>query len=190
MSAAKPYDKLPTESSKAYEAFAIYRDLGVNRSTDLVAKQLAKSEQLIRRWSYTYNWVARAAAYDEYIDQQARKVAEREAIKRKADMLQRHAIAGRLLQRKGAEYINQHGMEKSSDAINAIQKGVAMERAAEGLPEYLMEIVNADDDEIARQYLAVLAEIGSIGSGNEAPGHTDTGTSAPAADSSPTDNAE
>lgn len=171
----QPYDRLETESVKAYEAFTIYRDLGTNRTLENVATKLSKSETLINRWSFTYAWVDRAAAWDDHIEAEARKRVERDAIKRKADMLKRHADVGRFMQTKGIEKLRADGIDKSSDAITAIKTGVTMERQSEGLPEYLLEIVNASDDELQRRYNDLLAALGGAGSGDETPGDTDTG---------------
>ena len=168
-----PYEQRGGESSKAYEAFAIYRDMGVNRSTDSVARQLSKSSALIQRWSREYDWVIRVTAWDAHIDAQARKQVERDSIKRKADMLKRHALTGKVMQQKGVEYLDKHGIDKSSDAVTSIKAGIEIERKSEGLPEYLVAMMDAPDDELARQYNALLAEIGLAGSGNEAPGDTD-----------------
>lgn len=176
--AAKPYDRLPEESNPAYEAFAIYRDMGTGRSTDAVVQRTGKNRALIHRWSSENSWVARVRAYDEYVDTQARQKAERDAINRRAEMLKRHALTGKVLQQKGIEYIDKHGMDKSSDAITAIAKGIDIERKTEGLPEYMMEIVNADDNELARRYAELLAEIGGTGSGDEAAGDAAAGTDA------------
>lgn len=171
----QPYERLPDESEKAYEAFSIYRDLGVNRSLELVSKKLTKNVQLIKRWSADYNWVERVRLYDEQIDQQARKQLEKEAIQRKVDMLRRHGMAGRLLQRKAAEYLDKHGVDKAADAISGLAKGIEIERKAEGLPDWIFEVVNADDDELARQYHELVAQIGGDRVGDETTRDTDPG---------------
>lgn len=80
----QPWDRQPGETSKAYEAFAIYRDLGSSRSVRLVSEQLAKTQTVIKRWSSKYEWVERAAAWDsiparataEAYSDMARRVAE------------------------------------------------------------------------------------------------------------------
>jgi hypothetical protein len=176
------YQRMSDESSKAYEAFALYRDTGINRSTDDVARRLGKSSALIQRWSSVYNWVERAAAWDDHVDTQARKKVERDAIKRKADMLTRHALTGKVMQQKGVNYLNEHGIDKSSDAISSIKTGIDIERKSEGLPEWIFEVVNADDNELAREYSRILAEISGVESGDESPGDGDTGTAPPAAE--------
>lgn len=57
---AQPWERLPGESKEAFQAFAIYRDMGAERSLAKVAKQVGKSTQLIERWSARDHWVMRA----------------------------------------------------------------------------------------------------------------------------------
>src|SRR5215217_4275033 len=52
------------ESRKAYEAFAVYRDMGMSRSLPKVASHLSKSLELMKRWSSKHEWVDRAASFD------------------------------------------------------------------------------------------------------------------------------
>jgi hypothetical protein len=157
----KVYDRQVGESDKAFEAFTVYRDMGANRSHDAVAQKLSKSSTIISRWASQHGWRERVSAYDDYMDAQARKKFEADAIKRKVDMLKRHALTGKILQQKGVDYLSSKGVDRSSDAVAAIKAGVTIERQSEGLPEYMMEIVNADDNEIARQYAALLASLGN-----------------------------
>ena len=56
--------RLKGESRKAYEAFAVYRDLGAARSQAKVAERLGKSLELMKRWSAKHEWVDRAASFD------------------------------------------------------------------------------------------------------------------------------
>jgi hypothetical protein len=69
--------RLPNESTKAYAAYECYRELGAGRSQEKVSHKLAKSRQIISRWSALYQWVARAAAWDkeqERLREEARQV--------------------------------------------------------------------------------------------------------------------
>ena len=77
----KLWDKQDGESSRAYEAFQTYLNMGADRSLDKVVQKLDKSRTLISRWSHTYKWVERTAAYDRCV---AEKVHE-EAIKNAAN---------------------------------------------------------------------------------------------------------
>jgi len=63
------------ESNKAFAAFSLYLSLGPERSTAEVAKKLAKSEQLIRRWSAKFWWTDRVAAHGAHL-----AIIEREAV--------------------------------------------------------------------------------------------------------------
>lgn len=46
-----PFEQQEKETDKAFAAFALYLSMGPERSTARVATKLAKSEQLVRRWS-------------------------------------------------------------------------------------------------------------------------------------------
>jgi hypothetical protein len=59
-----PWDRQAAESAPAYEAFAVYRDMGVKRSTAEVARKCGKHKSLMDRWSAQHDWVARTRAWD------------------------------------------------------------------------------------------------------------------------------
>ena len=69
------FEQQPRESNKAFAAFSLYLSLGPERSTAEVAKKLAKSEQLIRRWSANFAWTDRVAAHGAHL-----AIIEREAV--------------------------------------------------------------------------------------------------------------
>ena len=74
------FEQQPRESAKAFAAFSLYLNMGPERSTQAVARQLAKSEQLVRRWSARYGWTARVQAHAAYlalVERQATEVALR-----------------------------------------------------------------------------------------------------------------
>ena len=70
-----PFEQQPRESAKAFAAFSLYLSLGAERSTAAVAKELAKSEQLVRRWSAKFGWTDRVAAHGAHL-----AIVEREAV--------------------------------------------------------------------------------------------------------------
>jgi hypothetical protein len=83
MATIKPWARRTTETSKAYEAFEAYRDMGHKRTLRAVGEVLGKSETVLSRWSSQHDWVARAAAWDsvpseaiaEAYAERARKIA-------------------------------------------------------------------------------------------------------------------
>ncbi len=67
MKKQRPWEKLETETAKAYESFVEYRQMGVNRSNAKVAQKLGKPKSLIDRWSRKHQWQKRIGAYDAEI---------------------------------------------------------------------------------------------------------------------------
>ena len=100
MSEIKPWSRQVGETSKAYEAFEVYRDLGPDRSTRRVSEQLGKSDALIHRWSSKHGWPDRARAWDSmpsetvanaYQEMAARIAAQHDRLATKlADRLERN----------------------------------------------------------------------------------------------------
>jgi hypothetical protein len=72
------YEKLETETQKAYEAFCCYRDMGSSRSIDRVAQESTKSRSIIRTWCKEHDWVKRAEVYDVAREAIARQILEEE----------------------------------------------------------------------------------------------------------------
>jgi len=79
----KQWERQPNETSVAYEAFTVYRDMGANRGLHAVSKTLQKSVTLLGRWSSQHKWVERATAYDDHIEALERGAVEKERIKLK-----------------------------------------------------------------------------------------------------------
>jgi hypothetical protein len=87
------FDREPDETTKAFEAWTIYRELGAQRSLKKTAELYYGTTSNVRqlqRWSSRFNWVERARASDveremlrrsaveEYLASQAENRAERE----------------------------------------------------------------------------------------------------------------
>lgn len=125
------------ENIKRYEAFAIYRDLGRKRSLSQVSNQLNKSLTLMGRWSTQDDWVIRAQAYDEYMDQ----IAAQSAVEEAQEMGKRHVQEGKLLQVKGIEKLKSLKPRDITPrlAIQMIKLGVNIERLARGEPTLISD---------------------------------------------------
>lgn len=55
--------------------------MGPARSLEKVAQRLAKSKQLLKRWSSQYDWVRRGQAYDGHLELKARQGKEEQYLK-------------------------------------------------------------------------------------------------------------
>ena len=80
------WEKRESETARAYRAFCVYRDMGVDRSLAKVRAKLGKKsgyERQLQEWSSDHEWVSRAAAYDEHLEvllrdeQEERLITER-----------------------------------------------------------------------------------------------------------------
>lgn len=62
-----PWTRREDESTPAYDAFRTYLNMGTERSTAAVARELGKSKTLMDRWSGTHSWADRVRAHDDYL---------------------------------------------------------------------------------------------------------------------------
>ena len=133
-----PWERQPKETPQAFEAFAIYRDMGYdadgylggNRTHRAVAKQLGKSETLISRWSSQHNWLDRCAAWDAEQDRILRKEQQREIAK----MRKRHAAIAYAGIKKAANALNKVNPEdlSPSDIMKFMTECSKLERISRG----------------------------------------------------------
>lgn len=98
----KPWERRENESTKAYESFCIYRDMGRERSLSKVSEKQQKSGSLINRWSRENGWVERAAKWDDEQERIEREIAQKEQVKAIKDMRKRHADLGQAMLIKAA----------------------------------------------------------------------------------------
>ena len=127
---AELWEIQPGESSKAFEAFVVYRDMEKPRSIRTVAQTLSKSSTLIARWSSAYDWVKRVTAWDAEQDRIARKMQLDEIVK----MRKRHArIAAKALDKVAAalEHIDPEEMS-NADMTRLMDAASKLERISRG----------------------------------------------------------
>jgi hypothetical protein len=139
-----PFEKQPRESAKAFAAFSLYLSQGAERSTAAVAKELAKSEQLVRRWSAKFGWTDRVAAHAAHL-----AIVEREAIEAAA-------------RGKAAEWASRE--QKLRETEWAMHEA-AIAAAKKGLAAYMeKDKVYANLADIARM-LEIASKLGRLATG-------------------------
>ena len=152
------FEQQPRESNKAFAAFSLYLSLGPERSTAEVAKKLAKSEQLIRRWSAKFAWTDRVAAHGAHY-----AIIEREAVE---------AVA----RSKAAEW------EKRETQLRETEWAMherAIAAAKRGLDAYMeKDKVYANLADIARM-LEIASKLGRLATGLGTDGERRTGDDLP-----------
>src|SRR5262245_35576295 len=88
---SNPWEQQPGESSRAFGAFCVYRDLGPRRSlraaaTAFYGRSAAGLERQLDKWSRAFHWVDRASAWDRHLDAETCRAQE----KARHDMAERH----------------------------------------------------------------------------------------------------
>ncbi len=107
---------------------------------------------LILKWRNERNWDLRA---DE-LDARAMQIVDDEVVLQKAKMLRRQAEIGFELQEKGMQALREEGFDTSASAVNAVVRGVEIERSSRGISEFLMKLSKMSDADI-KEELARLA---------------------------------
>ena len=98
----EPWERRQDETSRAYEAFCAYRDMGPGRSIAKTGQLLGKNQTTLEQWSSKYGWVKRVAAWDDEQDRIEREAAQKEQAKAIRDMRVRHAKLAEAMLMKAA----------------------------------------------------------------------------------------
>lgn len=132
------------ETSRHLEAFEKW--YAASRDFGKIWKDLETPEQTLRNWGTWFDWHGRA----DRRDTEAKALADREAVKRKAQMLIRHRQSGEVMHLRGMEWYKNNKIESAADACRSIEKGIQIERQAEQMPDWVIEILNADEQQLRR----------------------------------------
>jgi hypothetical protein len=137
------WKRIEYERDKAFLLFSIYRDLGPTRSLEKVRVKYGESKvekltsQQIEKYSSKYNWVERASAYDDFLDEKRME----ENWKAIEEMNKRQAEDAQTVQTKALEDLKDVFSDENSKASpegrrNAAARtweiGVKNERLARG----------------------------------------------------------
>lgn len=128
-----PWDRQKGESEKAYEAFAVYRDMGEERTVSAVVKKLEKSRTLIDRWKKNYQWEERVRLYDNWLEKKARQ----KVVKNRQDMIDRHIQIAQNLQGKAMSALQNADSDRMSfkDIREILKIATELERVTQGMAE-------------------------------------------------------
>lgn len=130
----KPWERMPGETSKQFEAFSIFRDIGPSRSISEVANLWSESgaTSRLREWARKNKWHQRVIDYDEHMDRII-VVSHEEEIKK---MVVRHAREAKLFQSKVHERLEKIDPDelKPHELIKWYETAVRIERLSLGVP--------------------------------------------------------
>jgi hypothetical protein len=151
------WERQKEESTQAFEAYVMYRDLGDERSTSKVAQSLSKSKSLIDGWSGKWSWVKRCEDYERMLDRMRVKAQ----VKAQREMVERHANISVGLQGQVAkaltELVKSGAVAKMDvyEMAKVMELSSRVERLSRGLPsDAVQQIVDvADHDNLSEAAL-------------------------------------
>ncbi len=152
------WKRMKGDTNKSYQAFCIYRNLGKDRSLEKVTSSIyfkgesrenvgskfkAKFNQVMK-WSTEKNWINRVAAYDDYLDDQAREDIEGEW--REAILLQKK-IARTALKKVFNHIDKMNELETSTrDMTNLLKEAANLQRLCFGEATEHVKSENKNED--------------------------------------------
>lgn len=166
----EPWERQEKETSKAWNAFRLYRDMDpADRTIKAVAKKLGYSvTALCERWSRLNDWVSRAGAYDAHMDELKRNQRERERLAASDRRIQlaknMQLVGGAKIQEIGKKIQdalkNGEALPTISlkDAAQLIDAGVKLERLEAGLTTGNTGISGADGGPVKVVHTYVLVD--------------------------------
>ena len=143
------------ESDPAWQAFVVYREMGLDRTLRTACEKIGKSSQLLGDWSSRWSWLERCRAYDAEIDRQRVDAAKLKARAEVEAMRERHLSIAADFQRLGQVEFRRHMRKLKADvekpsfdskpeiAIDQIRgvigDGIKLERINRGEPDAINE---------------------------------------------------
>lgn len=127
-----PWERQPDETARAFEAFAVYRDLGPNRSIRKTGQALGKNLTTIGEWSVKYDWVNRCAAWD--IEQE--RINRQEMLDDIAKTRKKQRQNAQKMQESGMAFLKRldelEGVPALKDIVQLLKLGMEQERITMG----------------------------------------------------------
>ncbi len=126
----KPWERQPNESFQAFEAFAVYRDMGTERSYPKTSQKLSKNLTSIKQWGVKNNWISRVKAWE---DEQDRLIRE-SLTKGIAHMRKTHADLASAMLVKAAKALRDLPTDEMTpkDIATMVDVGAKLERLSRG----------------------------------------------------------
>ena len=128
----EPWERQPNESSRAFEAFAVYRDMGAERSYAKTSQKLGKNKTTIDQWGRNNQWVSRIAAWDDEQDRLTREAL----VKGITAMRKNHVDMAEAMLIKATEALERLPVDEMNmaDIARAVDVASKLERLSRGEP--------------------------------------------------------
>lgn len=105
------------------------------------------TSQTINYWHNHEDWDAHADILDGHIE----LAEDKEIIKQRQDIIKKMADVGREMVDMGMNYLKEHGIDNSADAIRAIGKGAELEDKLLGWAAYFAELSTSSNEDLDKK---------------------------------------
>lgn len=143
------WERQASDTDKSYEAFSVYRDMGLNRSLEKLRQKLSKESpnyvRVLKEWSSNHKWQERVSEYDKSQASERSKRKERQRIQIEDNVLRdyktmRKAIDKRAKILADSNYIGE--VYELGGLLELMKKADDYARRAVGLPDKITEQKN------------------------------------------------
>lgn len=136
------------ESSKAFQHFCCYRDMGTDRSLRKLAADRQINVSTLAELSKKHSWQARVVAFDEFIEKatQHHQIAQIRSMKRRqiALALRAQKAAGRALKKLVRELESDEAFRLKPEGLaKLLETGCRLERLNRDEPEQKLELTQS-----------------------------------------------
>ncbi len=159
------------ETPEQLKTFEAWYESG--RSFRKISEKLGVRESTLYGWAERFNWHERADARDAEVARQN----EKDAIARRVKMLENQRKDGEFMRNIGMTALAEHAKaQKPIDPKTGallVKEGYAHQRQGEGMPAFVVELLNATDHELRQRIADLQGEIAGISDSDgrgEAPG--------------------
>lgn len=154
-----PWDQQPKESSRAFNAFTIYRDMGLKRSCNAVAQELKLNHSSVLELSKRHKWQDRVRAFDAYVDKEIQQ-QQVQAIKIMKQRQIELALKAQEAADKGIKYLIEQFNTSDGKSVSPysmkpdalsrmLDIGCRLERLNRDVPEQNLELMEQNFDHLS-----------------------------------------
>jgi hypothetical protein len=148
---ALEFEQLPREHNKAYAAFKIYLELGVDRSLSKVATKMGKTKRLMQQYSAKFDWPGRVRAHAAYVAELERKAIEARVVEKAVEWEKIHESVRReawkeaektieMVRKARAEWEESGRLPGWTGMARMLQLAFDLKKFAAGMPNEVKEI--------------------------------------------------
>lgn len=133
-----------TENARHLEAFEFWQNNGRNFSK--TCQNFPVSKPTLYAWADKFNWIERADARDAKVA----AAADERAIAVRLARIEEQRQLGELIRNRSTEFFIGNKIDNAGVALSAARLGIDIERQADGLPDWIIAILNGTPDDLEK----------------------------------------